>query len=328
MSFGHVGSVASIYSYTTADTFFNSKPAHKRCKDWQDNERCLKEKPSGNRHYRIEQHEGGEYYDVCLYRTVMARFYKPDADGLRRVLYAGHSSVTSKSFMQRVLSVWSGMRRETTDGRTVIAPVYERNTISDRGDLFSLDATFDADYKLVVSKSRHDEHFTHKSSASDKTLRKAIKERFANYIMLAQMRMPEFANDCVPTMTSGRPFGGGEFSYQQRNAVESMWSDPAHEEHWITHFFDMCQEVYTTIASKRGYEQSGFKLSHRWYAHANFNPSPLSDLEKPVTEKDLEKAILNRLYKILGADNKSEPVPQPQFMDSIDYPRSAITTRR
>lgn len=326
MGFGHVGSVATIWNYAEADKFYNSKPAHTRCKGWQSHERCLKQRPSGNRHYRIEQHDNGEYYDIILYSTVMARFYKPDDAGHSRILYAGHSSVTSQSFMHRVLSVWSGRRLPTTDGRTVVAPIYNDNQLNDKGELFSLDITVDSEYKLIVDKSQHTPHYTHKSNATDRAFRKAIKERFASYIMLAQMRMPEFANECVPTHTAGRPFGGGDTSFNERMAVESMWSDAEHEEHWINHFFDLCQDAYTTIASKRGYEQDNFKLSHRWYTPQGFQPSPVSDLEKPVTEKDLEKAVLNRLYKILGANRKSEAVPQPQFMEDNAYPRSSITT--
>lgn len=326
MGFGHVGSVATIWNYAEADKFYNSKPAHTRCKGWQSHERCLKQRPSGNRHYRIEQHDSGGYYDIILYSTVMARFYKPDDAGHSRILYAGHSSVTSKSFMHRVLSVWSGRRLPTTDGRTVVAPIYSDNQLNDKGELFSLDITVDSEYRLIVDKSQHTPHYTHRSSVADRELRNAIKERFGNYIMLAQMRMPEFANNCVPTNDMGRPFGGNTMRWAQRQAIESMWSDAEHEQMWIDEFFDICQDAYDTLVSKRGYDQPDFQMPYQYYVQQGYKPSPLSDLKKPVTEKDLEKAVLNRLYKILGADRKSKAVPQPQFMDDNDYPRSSITT--
>lgn len=325
MSFGHVGSVASIISYEQADKYFNETKAHTRCKSWESHQRCLKTRASGNKHYRIEQHEGGEYYDLCLYQKVMGRFYKPDADGLRRVLYAGHPSVTSQSYMWNVLQVWRGHSRATTDGRTVMSPVYNNNTLADKSEWFSADLTFDANMRLVVDKSRHTQHYTHKSNADDKALRKRIKDKFANYIMLAQMRMPEYAENCVPTNSAGRPFGGGNTNYSQRMAVESLWEGGCEvEQQWVDHFFDLCQDIYDTLVSKRGYEQSGFQL--RYYYNSNNAPaSTPDDLEKPVTEKDFEKAILNKVFRLVGANGKSEAVERPQFMDKADYPRTTIT---
>jgi len=323
MSFGHVGSVATIMSYERADSYFNSKPEHKRCKDWQSHERCLKRRASGNRHYRLEQHNGGEYYDVCLYQQVMARFYRPNAEGHSRVLYAGHSSVTSKSFMWNVLGVWDTMSRLSTGDACVVTPIYNRNVFYDTKDTFSLDMMLDVHRQIIIDKSRHTPHYTYKSNAEDKARRARIKEKFANYIMLAQMRMPEFEDNCVPMRHVGTPFGGGGNTPSMRMAVEALEADPMPDEHWVSIFFDMCQDAYDTIVAKRGYNQGDFQLGSRWGGSVASRPSAL---DKPVTEKDLEKAILNKVYKLVGANTKSEAVLQPQFMDRDSYPRSSITT--
>jgi hypothetical protein len=324
MTFGHVGSVAPITSYAMAETHFSQTPEHKRCKDWQSHERCLKRRASGNRHYRLEQHNGGEYYDVCLYRTVMARFYRPDESGHCRVLYAGHGTVTSKSFMWNVLGVWKHMSRTATDGRVVVTPIYNCNDLTDINDKFSLDMTLDANRQIIIDKSRHTPHYTHKSNEEDKARRARIKDKFSNFIMLAQMRMPEFADNCNASQNVGRPFGGGHTSHNERMACESIWEGGDDiEQHWINHFFDLCQDAYDTIVAKRGYEQGNFTLATYW---SKANASHPSILDKPVTEKDLEKAILNRVYKLVRANTKSEAVPQPQFMDKGAYPRSSITT--
>lgn len=323
MSFGHVGSVATIMSYEKADSYFNGRTEHKRCKGWQSHERCLKEKPSGNRHYRIERHNDGAYYDVCLYSTVMARFYKPDEQGHSRVLYAGHSSVTSKSFMYRVLGVWNGMSKLSTDNRCVVAPIYNDNVFYDTYAKFSLDMTLDANRHIIIDKSRHTPHYTHKSNEADKAKRVQVKEKFANYIMLAQMRMPEFADNCNASQSTGRPFGTGSSTPNIRIAVDAIWTDDVPDQHWVDYFFEMCQGAYDTLVAKRGYEQGNFTLNTYW---SGANASHPSLLDKPVTEKDLEKAILNRVYKLVGANTKSEAVLQPQFMDKDLYPRSSITT--
>jgi len=325
MGFGTVGNTASIYSYKMADEYFNSKKEHKRCKNWQSNERCLKKSASGNRHYRIEQGFNADYYDVCLYQTVMARYYKPDEDGNQRVLYAGHNTITSSSFQQTVLGVWSASRRTTTDGKQVVVPLYCNNVFHDLGDKFCTDLTLNAQGLLIVEKSRHAPHYTHKSSAEDKARRARIKAKFSSLIMLAQMRMPEFAENCTPTHDKGRPFGGGSTSYNERMAVESIWEEANVEQHWVDHFFDMCQEVYDTLVAKRGYEQGSFHLTYR-YAQPNQTHSTPADLEKPITEKCLEKAVLNKIFRLVGANGGSEAVPQPQFMEQGVYPRTTITT--
>lgn len=322
MGFSNVGNTQSIRNWEQADAYFKSRPAHTRCKGWQSDERCLKERPSGNRHYRIEQHNDGEYYDVCLYQTAMARFYKPTEDGLRRALYAGHGTPTSKDFQYQVLGMWNGKSHLTSDNRNIIVPLYQHNTILDKNDWFTADITMTADHYVVVDKSQHTPHYTLKSNADDRDMRKRIKDRFATYIMLAQLRIPEFAENCVPRYDQGRPFGGGKLKYSWRHAVEAINSDPQPEQHWIDEFFDMCQEAYDTLVSKRGYDQGGFHLTYRYAQHVV--ASSAEDLEKPVTEKDLEAAILSRVYKLVGANTKSERVDQPQFMDADKYPHSTI----
>jgi hypothetical protein len=110
-------------------------------------------------------------------------------------------------------------------------------------------------------------------------------------------------------------------------AVDHIWDmdadDLARENQWVDHFFTMCQDVYDVLVSKRGYEQDNFSLGY-YYATTTTASHP-SALDKPVTEKDLEKAVLTKVYRLLGANGGSEAVPQPQFMESGDYPRTTIT---
>jgi len=40
----------------------------------------------------------------------------------------------------------------------------------------------------------------------------------------------------------------------------------------------------------------------------------------------LEKAVLNKIFRLVGANGGSEAIPQPQFMEVGDYPRTTITT--
>jgi hypothetical protein len=97
------------------------------------------------------------------------------------------------------------------------------------------------------------------------------------------------------------------------------------EQHWINHFFDLCQDSYDILVAKRGYNQDNFRLVYRYNNNQQQVVHP-SALDKPVTEKCLEKAILNKVFRLVGANGGTEAIQHPQFMDKGSYPRSSITT--
>lgn len=152
MGFGNTGGCASIYNYEMAERHFNREPAP-RGKAWYTNQRPLDD--ARKWHYRLEKHDDGAYYDVCLYHTVMARFHRPEPDGTFRVQYEGDSRSTSSQFMWQVLHTQKEKPLRTTDGRDVVVPIVAGRT----GQQFGADLWFRKESEFVarldVARSSH-----------------------------------------------------------------------------------------------------------------------------------------------------------------------------
>lgn len=188
-----VQSLPTIDSYEAAQKYFANKAKPPRSKRWAEHERPLRN--TRLHHYRIEHHtqaDGQEWYDVVLYRTPMARYYKPEGSR-RRVLLNGHNSNMSNQFRWSVLrygrrfntqAIFEGMEY------TAIVPIHARNTITDKGEQFCVDLWFD-DYLLDVAASQHTRHYTRKSSDEDKQQRKDVKQAMQSVLFMVAMRLPE-----------------------------------------------------------------------------------------------------------------------------------------
>ena len=134
MGFSNTSGCFSVSTYERCEQHFNTTPRPRSQSKWNDNQRPLDN--AAKWHYRLERHEDGSYYDVCLYHTVMARLHRPQGN-TRRVEYRGDSRATSTQFMWRVLD--KGVYNKgvvTDDTREVCAPIsgYPIN-----GSKFSLD---------------------------------------------------------------------------------------------------------------------------------------------------------------------------------------------
>lgn len=320
MSYGSSAhTLPCITNYKQADKLFNDTKAPRSTAKWQRNQRPLKDNRSY--HYRIEQHNDGQYYDVCLYSTVMARFYAPEADGSERRLFNAHTSITSKAFMWHVLSLGHTPKRITTEGINVVAPVYTRQFIEDDGDKFSAEFRFVNDM-LDVSRSMHTPHYRQVSNKADRDARAEAKQIFEPLVTLACMRMGEFAETCELQMQRGSPFSGVELTREQHRSVHDIFSGNLTEQD-TNNFMGFAKQVYEGIASKRAWHQ-GLRLSERWYN--NKHVDTVAALTKPVTEKDLATSLHKHISDILGLSRRSGSEELPQFMPVGDYPSSNVST--
>lgn len=312
-----------IINYETADRFFTNA-RRPRSSRWAEHQRPLRN--TAQTHYRIERKKDGEHYDLVLYGTVMGRLYRPAEDGSQRRLYTNHYSQTSKQYLDRVCDIRDVNRKRSTTGEIVIAPLYMRESITDYDDTrFSLDMVF-TNEGLDVSRSKHTPHVKFVSTDADKQERKRILKNFENYIMLAVMRMPEFRASVVLDGRVGTPFNSGLHHSKFKDALLSMDAGTESQAD-INQFFVMCQDVYNTLASKRGYKQEGFILSQPyWRSHTT--ASTIDDLEQPITEKDLVKSVSTRLLKVLHGDTKSGKQPIPQFPREEEYTVSNAWTTK
>lgn len=328
--YANVKGLARVQTYAHAEKYFAEVQPHSRCKKYLPYQRSLKpQRPSGNHHYRIEKHEEGNYYDLVLYQTTMARYYKPNPDGSERRLYNGHNTQTSKQFMWQVCGKWSRFKALAI-GRDepVIVPLYSRDALPDRTDLFTADLTY-INEELDLSRSHHTPHYRFVMTEDDKANRAKIKNLMRPFLDLMYLRMPAFIENAEVNYTSGRPFGGNNMRFSVRNGAEdmlaSLMAEQVPREDDVNAFFDLCQERFNTIASKRGYNQKDFVLSYAYYYQANkSNNNTVHDLHKPITEKELEKSVMYWMFRLVGANTQNGRVLMPQFMSHKDYPRCGL----
>lgn len=298
----------TINDFESAHEFFNKTPKPvTRNGQWLDNQRPLKDTRS--HHYRIEQGRGGEYYDVVLYTTAMARFYAPTPDG-RRVMYTAHNSNTSKQFMRNVTRHSTLMHMDTTDNQTVAVPVSYKDSIYEAGHGFSASLWFDNSphKRLVVEQSAHTSMYTHKVGKSDKETRAHIKGLCEPYITLACLRMGDWRRMEYVNEDLLKPFKGGvEVGYVHRDAIRLMTRGEEVPQGHINNFMELAERVYDYEATKLYY-----KAEH--------------NSEQPVTEKVLAdglwRVIVRETYELR---RRSEAVALPQFMNILHFPRTTAT---
>jgi hypothetical protein len=305
-----------------------------RSSAWQPNERPLDPRPQ-TKHRLIEgSNEYGKYFDVKLYQTVMARFYEPKVEDGKRVerrLYMGHSSQTSKQFMYHTLRVDVGANRQRDSedmysDESIIMPIYTEHFMKDDGVPFSLDSYW-VDGVLDPARSRHTPHYRLVADTDVRKFKQRVAAHFEPYIMLAQMRMPEFKAECNIDYRLGQKFGGEGYNRTYYMAIQEMWTDPEPRQQDIDVFFEMCQKAYDIIASKRGMQQADFQVGGSWYSRQNGNQnSTVDELAKPIEMTEFRRAILDRIHKYVGSNSMKKPEEVKQFPKSSEYPRSNIHT--
>lgn len=296
----------SINDFESAHEWFTKTPKPVTRKgQWNDNQRPLKDKRS--HHYRLEQGRGGEYYDVMLYNTAMARFYAPTPEG-RRVMYTSHSSNTSKQFMSYVTHHSTLLHMDTTDNQTVAVPVPYKDSIYEDGQGFSASLWFNPSGKLVVEQSAHTPMYTHKVGKNDKETREHIKALCEPYITLACLRLHGAQRDGYVNEDLLRPFKGGvDVLFSEREAIRRMTEGRELGQEFINAFMTLANKVYDYEATKLYYK-------------THYNP------EQPVTEK----VLADGLWRVIVREThqlrrKSEAVPLPQFMNIMQFPRTTAT---
>lgn len=307
-----IHNLPTINDFESAHEWFTQTPKPVTRKgQWNDNHRPLKDTRSW--HYRIEQGRDGEFYDVMLYTTAMARFYKPTPDG-RRVMYTSHGSNMSKQFMRSVTRHSNLLHMDTTDRQTVAVPVSYKDSIYEAGHGFSASLWFDNSphKRLVVEQSAHTPMYTHKAGKSDKEKREHIKALCEPYITLACLRLPEFANNMGIDQDLLIPFRGGVgVDWAQRDAIRCMTQGNALGQDYINKFMGLAEKVYDYEATKLSFKQG---------------PHTGDDIAQHITEKVLADGLWRVIVRETRAlQRKSEAVPLPQFMNIMDYPKTAAT---
>jgi hypothetical protein len=312
-----IRTLPNMTTWESAHYTFNNTPRPKGPRSsskWADNQRPLKDNRSY--HYRIERLNGGEHYDVILHHTVMARYYKPTAEG-RRVLYTGHPTNMSKQFMRCVLNVHHYNERTTTAGRTVALPIANRDSITDKGSTFSADLWLVGGHLIDVAKSSHTTHYTKRMSPDDKAAHKRARANMENLITLACMRIPEFFERVCIDYELLEPFQGVRVDYAERAALDALAAGPLDvfkpevQERHITEFMRLAEDVFDYEATKAAAKNS-------------------TDTLAAIAEHVTEKVLADALWRIAKREcstlkRKSAATPLPQFMDAKEYPRTTAS---
>jgi hypothetical protein len=243
----------------------------------------------------------------------------------------GHSSQTSKQFMYYTLRVDVGANRQRDSDdmysdESIIMPIYTEHFMKDEGVPFSLDSYW-VDGVLDPTRSRHTPHYRLVADKDVRQHKAKVAAHFEPYIMLAQMRMPEFKASCDINYRLGQKFGGEGYNRAYYMAIQEMWTDPEPRQADIDVFFEMCQKAYDIIASKRGMQQADFQVGGSWYSRQNGNKnSTVDELAKPIEMVEFRRAILDRIHKYVGSNSMKKPEEVKQFPKSSEYPRSNIHT--
>lgn len=235
MGFSSVHTLFSVPTYEACEKHFERTPRPRGAR-WHEFQR-----PLGNNrqlHYRIEQ--GKDYYDVCLYHTVMARFFKPLANGDRRVLYEADRRVTSKQFMWYILNVGDEtVSCTTTYGSKVRVPI--------GFSLSETDLWFDTDNRLDVERSKHPQVYRYVASEEVKAWRRVVKRNLDTLLMLFETQLPMYqANGFTAAhgrwRHPGKPFEGVEY-YGLRRQFSSGYAFDAPEHNKI----ELLREAYEAV---------------------------------------------------------------------------------
>ena len=300
---GQTRSLPYVRNYREAHACFENTPKPPRSKKWDDNQRPLRDTRSY--HYRIEK--GEDYYDLILYSTVMARYHKPDAEGVELRQYHGELSQTSKGFMSNVLGVYCFCKRDTTDGRRVVMPVYHKDF---KGTSFGLDAYFTADNKLIVERSRHVPHYKKISNADDKAQRANMKRLFEPLMMLAAMRLPEMTHARTVSYYSARPFTATRGDYYRdehiRNLSEALIAGAQPAQEGAEAFMSLADAVAERLIGVRMANKGAFTY---WGSNEGYD----EQVHGPVSEADFMRSLWNKLQEVLRIDNRTGRIEYPQF---------------
>jgi hypothetical protein len=298
---GHTQALPYVRNYAEAAKHFNTTPRPRSTK-WDDHQRPLKDTRSW--HYRVEQNKDNESYDVCLYTTVMARFHKPDAEGVERRQYFSTSTQTSRGFLRDVLQVHAEGEVPTTTGERVLFPVYPSRMPG--GESFSMDAYFTSDDKLIVERSQHTRHYKRVSDTTDKALRKLVREKFEPLLTLAALQLPDFSK-IVLTRMGGGLFYGASFRLDERQAInrlhQTFLANGEIQQQDVDLFMTAAFKVFSAMAHVRADKEG---LLH-WKEN-----TPYESIE-PIKERELISAIFRQVCDICCLNRRTGRVEYPQF---------------
>lgn len=193
---------SKTYTLTTCDSY---EAAHRmfekpgpRGRVWADNERPLGD--NRQQHYRVARNYDGSY-SVILYRTTMARYYPPAADGSYRIDLTWDGRVTSSGFMHSVVQQSRVSTAATSCGRNVWRVIRHGACNS---------YTYDAQHRLILDQSHQEIVQVNRVNPAKTAWSKQARDKLAPLTMLLELRVDAVAreaeNDAPPRYRSTTAF--------------------------------------------------------------------------------------------------------------------------
>ena len=322
-----------IRSYDEAHEYFTNRRKPRTVR-WADNQRPLRDTRST--HMRIESgiKEGVHYYDLCLYRTSMIRFFKPNEAGDQAVHLLWHWSNSSAAFMYA--QNWYGRKRmKTTQNKDVSLVISGESAIAQSlfGDEFTVRLVLDKDGRIDTERSVHIPIFSRRSSATLRAKRREFKERMSTILDLVEMRHSSFVDTAVLDISTGKPFSADNAPAYRMTGDELRKLRDG----------DLCPNVLTGLTHQAmEYGESAFHsiMNRRAYAiqptsYWGRRPSVNPDMPTIInderllkqdpqviemlmpTPEDVRKSVLNRLLDLAGLSGGDSPKPYPQFASTM-----------
>lgn len=318
MSFSNaIHSCTNLHGYPQALRHFLENKAP-RGKKWLDNERALYNQRS--HHYRMVASETlidnePEWFDMVLYRTPMARFFRP-VDGVSQVYLRGFDSTASWSFLWRVCGYHPIKAMVDLNGNYIVAP-FSINTgvehTADNGVVIPSDWSVVLrlrDGKVDTAISAHRPVFKKVTSDDDKANRAHFRKQIEMLMDMMVLRIPSFHGESIVSSYLARPFSAANFKQHiAREAVQAfrLGTQDDADFNAITSF---AQAVYDKALSHRVSNSDSY---HEWLTWAGASGAKYS----PLDATSFRAALSRALMKTATLDRKLGRLKLPQFPDSL-----------
>ena len=325
--------LTTLRTYAEAHEYFTNKRKPRTVR-WADNQRPLRDTRST--HMRIESGfaNGHHYYDLCLYRTSMIRFYKPNEAGDQAVHLLWHWSNSSAAFMYA--QGWHGRKRmRAINGDEVCLPISGETRLAEDlfGDEFTVRLVLDQQGRIDPERSVHVPIFSRRSSTTLRAKRKAFKEQVSTILDLVEMRHSSFVDSAVLDIHTGKPFRGDNApatvmkSEEIRQLREGKLTPDV-----LTGLAHQAMEygvaAFHSIMNRRAYEIQPMTYYGRQPTSRTDLP-PIKNDERLLsqdpqiieaimpTAEDVRKSVLNRLMDLADLNGGDTPIAYPQLAPTM-----------
>jgi hypothetical protein len=305
-------------SYNDALIHYNRLTTPPRSKKWRampDNAKPLVRVGTPNKSIHMTS-EGAIYYK--LYDTKIATFYPPNADGEYLVECKYYNSITTNTFMN---DNWLSYTCLTASDDSVVRVPY----VAARKTPLSASLVFNAQEKLIVSKSHHPDVYTSVTSPEDRAKRRELMAELDILVTLCELKLEQYRADVTLEEAYGAPFMRNHRRPSQIALFEQMMNDllyrkqrdgtpiDVNNKEFVDTVLELGQGVFDILASSRAYERDG-TFSYR----AQFmNHDARRDAINSVTTEDFKRSLYNRLLKGFRLDKGSARKVWGQFMPTL-----------